>query len=60
MGVIKCSDTAVGWLRYAKVVGEEVKLKARYEIIKKTKKKRCAHGRTRVYVIQRREVRYSE
>ena len=60
MGVIKCSDTAVGWLNYAKVVANSVRLKARYEIIEATKTKRCAHGRTRVYVIQRREVRYSE
>ena len=60
MGVIKCSDTAVGWLSYVKVVADSVKLKAKYEIIEATKAKRCAHGRIRVYVIQRREVRYSK
>ena len=58
--MIKCSDTAVGWLNYAKVVANSVRLKARYEIIEATKAKRCAHGRIRGYVIQRREERYTK
>ena len=58
--MIKCLITAVGWLSYVKVVANSVGLKARYEIIEAIKTKRCAHGRIRVYAIQRREVRYSK
>lgn len=58
--MIKCLITVDGWLNYVKVMADSVRLKARYEIMQATKIKRCAHGRIRVYAIQRREVGYSK